>query len=483
MFGAVPVLVYDQFRAANDETNRLLVASIEAQGKLIAEALRPGLETADGAAMTALARAVQRLGALGPEIKLLFRPEAVAGSFFYVASSPTVSAQYLERERQELVRLGVLDRLAPSCEQAGTTGFRYTNPDGAIELLTSITVVRTGVGCWVVITADRSPEALGTALGQPYWKTAAVGTAAAIYVAMALGVLALLVQLWLGLRRFGRLARALRTGAAERGSFMELNRIPELAGTAAEFDHLVEALRASAEALRFTAEETAHAFKTPLGIITQSLEPLRRRGGGDPRGVRSLELIDRALERLDELVSAARALDETLADTINPVRERVALSALVADIVAEYREAHDPARLRFAIAIEPDCIVTGAPALIETVLQNLIDNAVSFSPVSGTIEVALRRRSTVVELSVADQGPGVAPDALERIFDRSVSFRESQGASAEGGRAGAVPRGPANFGLGLWIVHRNVEVMGGTVTAENRAAGGFRVVVALPPAA
>ena len=136
----------------------------------------------------------------------------------------------------------------------------------------------------MVITADRSPEALGTALGQPYWKTAAVGTAAAIYVAMALGVLALLVQLWLGLRRFGRLARALRTGAAERGSFMELNRIPELAGTAAEFDHLVEALRASAEALRFTAEETAHAFKTPLGIIAQSLEPLRRRVGGDPRG-------------------------------------------------------------------------------------------------------------------------------------------------------------------------------------------------------
>ena len=480
MFGAVPVLVYDQFRAANDETNRLLVASIEAQGKLIAEALRPELETADGAAMTALARAVQRLGTLGPEIKLLFRPEAVAGSFFYVASSPTVSAQYLERERQELVRLGVLDRVPPSCEQARTSGFRYTNPGGAIELLTSITLVRTGVGCWVVITADRSPEALGTALGQPYWQTAAVGTAAAIYVAMALGVLALLVQLWLALRRFGRLAWDLRTGGTGNASFAAANRIPELAGTAAEFDHLVEALRASAEALRFTAQETAHAFKTPLGIISQSLEPLRRRVGDDPRGARSLELIDRALDRLDELVSAARALDETLADTINPARERVVLSALVADIVAEYREAHDPARLGFAVAIEPDCAVTGSIALIETVLQNLLDNAVSFSPVGSAIKVTLRRRREVVELSVADQGPGVAPDALERIFDRFVSLRESQGTLAASGRAGAVSRGPANFGLGLWIVYRNVEVMGGVVTAENRTDGGFRVVVALP---
>ena len=63
-------------------------------------------------------------------------------------------------------------------------------------------------------------------------------------------------------------------------------------GVAAEFDRLVDSLRASAEALRFTAQEIAHAFKTPLGIIAQSLEPLRHRIGDDPRGRRALELID-----------------------------------------------------------------------------------------------------------------------------------------------------------------------------------------------
>lgn len=492
LFATVPVLVYNQFRAANDESNRLLVAGAEAEGRLIAEALRPALDQADGATLAALAGTVQRLGAAGPEIKLLFRPAKAPGAFYYVASSPVVPAAYLERERQDLLRLGVLDRLGSSCGQTGTIGFRTTAPDGAVELLTSITAVDTQAGCWVVITADRSTAALGTALGQPYWKTAAVGTAAAIYVAMALGVLALLVQIWLALRRFGRLARALRTGGPEVGSFAAANRIPELAGVAAEFDRLVDSLRASAEALRFTAQEIAHAFKTPLGIIAQSLEPLRHRIGDDPRGRRALELIDRALDRLDGLVSAARALDETLADTLNPPCERIVLSEVLAGIVAGYREALEATRIRFAATIDPDCAVSGALPLIETIVENLLDNAVSFSPPGGTIDIQLHARHPsarfggakpgsarpgVAELSIADQGPGVAPETLDQIFERFVSLREGRGAPAVVSRPQG---GAANLGLGLWIVRRNVEVMGGVVAAGNRADGGFRVVVALP---
>ncbi|MBI1209005.1 MAG: sensor histidine kinase [Azospirillum sp.] len=481
MFATVPFLVYDQFRAANDQTNRLLVASSEVQGRLIAEALRPRLEKADREAMAALAEMVGRLGGVGPDIKLLFRPAAVPGAnFFYVASAPRVSAAWLEGERREFDRLGVLSRLDATCAHAGTVGFRYTNPDGATELLTSLTAISTAAGCWVVITADHSSDALGTGLGQPYWRTAAVRGATLIYLAMAVAVLALLVQVWVGLRRFGRLARALRTGDAGRSGFAASNSIPELTWVAGEFDRLVDGLRASAEALRFAAEETAHAFKTPLGIIAQSLEPLRRRIGDDPRGLRSLELIDRSLERLDGLVTAARALDETLADTINPPLERVPLSDLVADLVAEYSEAHDPAAIRFAAGIDPGCVVTGASPLVEVVLQNLLDNAVSFSPAGGTIEVGLRVRPKVAELSVADQGPGVAPDTLERIFSRFVSLRESKGPPAPGQDGGMPVKSPAHFGLGLWIVRRNVEVMGGVVAAENRPDGGFRVVVALP---
>ena len=484
IFVAVPVILYDQFRAADEEKNRLLLDSVEVQGRLAAETLRPLVESVDGQAMRTITQTVLRLGDAGANIKLLFRPETAPSnqSFYYVASAPAVSAQYLEQERQDLLSAGVLDRLKDSCAEVRALAVRYTNPAGGQELLTSITPIKAATGCWAVITSNRTAEFLVSSLGQPYWQTAAVRFATAIYLVMAVIVTAFFVQVGVNLNRFGRLARNLRIGREQRGSFASLNRIPELLGVAEEFDRLVAALRSSAQALRFAAQEMAHAFKTPLGIIAQSLEPLRRSiAAGDVRARRALELIDRSLDRLDGLVSAARRLDETIADSINPPRERVPLSDLVEETVGDYREAHAEALARFSSDVAPRLAVIGAPALLEGVMQNLLDNALSFSPPGGEITVSLRAQSDVAELAVADQGPGVPAENIERIFERFVSLRASEGGRKGAEAAKGSPSGrPTHFGLGLWIVRRNVEAMGGIVAAENRAEGGFRVVVALP---
>ncbi len=484
IFIAVPVILYQEFKAADAEKNRLLFESVEAQGRLAAEALRPLVASTDAQAMRTIAETVARLGDSGSNIKLLYRPAGgpSSQSFFYVASSPAVSAQYLDEERQDLLNAGVLDRLKDSCEEVRSLGVRYTNPAGGHELLTSITPIRAASGCWVVITSNRTAEFLGSSLGQPYWQTDAVRLAAAIYLAMAALVAVLFVEASLSLRRFGRLARDLRTGREQRGSFASLNRIPELAGVAEEFDRLVATLRSSSQALRFAAQEMAHAFKTPLGIIAQSLEPLSRGlAGEDARARRAVELIGKSLERLDSLVATSRRLDEAIADSINPPRERVPLSDLVGEIAGEYREAHEEGGARFTVDIERGIAVTGAPDLLEIVMQNLLDNALSFSPPQGEIMVSLRARGGVAELAVADRGPGVPADKIERIFERFVSLRASEPlASGTGEHAAGGRRGGAHLGLGLWVVRRNVEAMGGVVAAENRAQGGFRVIVALP---
>jgi two-component system, OmpR family, sensor histidine kinase ChvG len=478
IFFTVPIIVYDQFRTADTEKNRLLLESVGAQGRLVAEILRPLVEHVDGASMRTIAQTIQRLSVAGPNIKVLYRPDSEAASpaFFYVASAPVVSSEYLEQERRDLVQAGILDRLANSCEEVRPLSIRYTNPAGGEELLTSITPIRAGTGCWAVVTANQTVEFLGSSLGLPYWRTAAVRFATAIYLTLAVVVTVLFVQVGMSLRRFGRLARDLRMGREQRGSFAALNRVPELSGVAEEFDRLVATLRSSALALRFAAQETAHALKTPLGIIAQSVEPLRRSlAKDDARAQRALELIDRSIDRLDGLVSAARRLDETIADSINPPREYVPLSALVAEIVGEFRETQDPANVRFAAMIEPRLAVIGAAGLLETVVQNILDNAVSFTPAGGQIEVTLRARNEVAELIVADQGPGVEPDKIERIFERFVSIRPSNPPPGTDGPNSDRP----HFGLGLWIVRRNVEAMGGVVAAENRPEGGFRVIVAL----
>lgn len=479
MFIAAPILVYRQLEAAAEDNNRLLAAGIEAQGRMAAEALRPWLGEADGDGLRRAADLVARLGAVGPDLKLLFRPRGEAG-FFYVASYPPAAATALETERRELERLGVLERLQGRCEAARAPAERFTDSRGVVVLLTSVTPIIAPSGCWVVVTADRSPEALASALGRPYWSTPAAQTAAAIYVALTAVPAAVLLQIWLGLRRFARLARDLRRpgGRREASGFAALNRVSELREVAEEFDRMVAALSAGADALRLAAHETAHAFKTPLAVIAQSVEPLRKRSVGDARAERAVALIDKSLERLDGLVAASRSLDETLADSIDPPREAVDVSALVAAVVDEYGQSHDPARVRFQASIDPGCVVLGAPGMLEIVMQNLLDNAIGFTPPGGLVTVTVAARRRAVELRVADEGPGADPAALERLFDRYVSMRAG-GSTGEGGGEGV---GPGHFGLGLWIVRRNVEAMGGAAAADNRPEGGFQVTAVMPRA-
>ena len=109
--------------------------------------------------------------------------------------------------------------------------------------------------------------------------------------------------------------------------------------------------------------------------------------------------------------------------------------------------------------------------MIETVGENLIDNAVSFSPAGSEVLVHLTRDGHFAHLTVSDEGPGVPDEQLERIFDRYYSERRPESASDA----------PSSyFGIGLWIARRNVEAMGGTIVAENRMPHGLAIHVRLP---
>ena len=96
-----------------------------------------------------------------------------------------------------------------------------------------------------------------------------------------------------------------------------------------------------------------------------------------------------------------------------------------------------------------------------------------FPPPGAEIRVDLRRAKGGAVLIVRDRGPGIAPENLERIFDRYVSLRDRQKDDP-----GAAPA--RHFGIGLWIVRRNLQSIGGQVWAENRPAGGLAIVMGLP---
>jgi two-component system sensor histidine kinase ChvG len=212
-----------------------------------------------------------------------------------------------------------------------------------------------------------------------------------------------------------------------------------------------------------------------LAVIAQSVEPIRRALPPSEAGAaRSLQLIERSVVKLDAMVSAQRDLDHTEADLIYPTRQPMDLSRFLRDLVPGYEAALAGQGKRLIALVEPQVEAFANEDLMEPVIENLLENAASFTPPGGAIEISLGREDGKVRLSVLDQGPGVRPRLLPHIFERNMSFRDQQ--ESEPNQAGG------HQGLGLWIVRRNVEGLGGSVSARNLTRGGFEVTVSLPSA-
>lgn len=480
IFLVVPAILYDQFRVANAEKDELLLANVRQQGRLIAESLRPLLGVFKPATTAAI---TERLAGVGEgseiSIKVLLRPpgETGADNFFFVAAWPTVSPKYLVAERDSLIRTGVFDKVRDTCKGNLPLTLRYSNPQGAEELLASLAPVNIATGCWVIITSYRTDSFLRSSLGRPYWRTPEVQFAAVIYLIMAAAVVWLFVNAWRNLRRFERLARRIGDDSLQKTSFRRLNRLPELDGVAVEFDRMVMALRDSARIIRQAAEDNAHALKAPVAVISQATEPIKRSlPADDERGRRAVVLIEESVERLDALVSAARRLDEATAEVIERGQERVNLTDLLEHLLDGYQMTWQSSSLTIDRRIAKNAIVLAAADILETVFENVLENAASFSPDGGRILVSVRRVDGDLEARVEDQGPGVPEHKLARIFERYVSERPP--ASTDD----VTRHGGPHFGIGLWVARRNVEALGGSIHAENRDESGLRVVIRLPAA-
>jgi len=244
-----------------------------------------------------------------------------------------------------------------------------------------------------------------------------------------------------------------------------MNMIPELTGVADDFDSLVTALAQSKRFIIQAAEENAHAFKAPLAVIAQAIEPLKRAiPAANQQAQRSIELIERSTARLDILVSAARDLEQATAEAIAANAQPINLSSSLSQLVAAYEATLTAEGKQLQCDVERDVRCYATEEAIESVIENLLENAASFIDPGGTVAVMLRASDGYAHLTIADDGPGVPANDLPMIFHRNFSSRSHTRETAD-----------SHFGLGLWIVQRNVEAVGGKIAARNGDAGGFSV--------
>lgn len=464
---SVPLLLYWQFDLAEREQERLLSNAVDQTNRVIALSLAPRFERFSVEPASMLQDAMTRAAGGHTHIKVLVRL-ARADGFIYVASTPIFPKEYLERERAQLIRSGIFTRLAPTCDGTTTLGQQYVNPEGAQEVLTAMTPVHVNGNCWVVISSENAASLTSWPVGSSFWKTPILRIAATIYLLSTALLIWLFFHMWRNVSRFRLAARRIRLHEDARVSFRQLNTIPELTRVAEDFDALVDTLLASQNRIREAAEENSHALKTPLAVIAQSVEPLKRAvPPEDAVANRSIQLIERAVMRLDGMVNAYRDLENAAADLIFPERSPVDLSALLRTSLPAYENILAAQGKRLLMSVKDGVIAMASDETMELVIENLLENAASFTPKNGTVEVHLVSDGNDARFSVMDRGPGVATELLPRIFERSASFRDPQHVAAE------------HQGLGLWIVKRSVEALGGTVAAHNRAERGLEVVVRL----
>jgi two-component system, OmpR family, sensor histidine kinase ChvG len=477
IFLVLPLLLYSQYDRADSDLRKLVIRGIEHQSNLVAQALRPMLDRPDKLPDTAMLNAeLAKYNDDGTSLHLMLQPASrgAATNFYFLAASPAIQADQLDAELGSLRENGVLDRLSRSCDGDTPLDLQYTRPGERDKILTTLIPIRTRWGCWSLVSSHTTAEYLYTWIARPFWATPESQIAAGVYLAAAFVVLLVVGGVTRSLRHFRRVATAIREGRTQNFTFVSRNVVPELGSVAADFDALALDLRNVARDIRRAAEDNAHSFKSPVATIEASVETARRSlQASDQTAVRAFDLIVISIERLKALISASQQLDNITADLIEAPRSRIDLGGVVGGVLDRFDDLMIEQDITLARSMKDKVSINGSLEILEIAIENIVDNAISFAPRGSTITVTLNKSAQFADLFIDDEGPGIEPQKLAYIFDRYFSLRPAAANDD-------VLVGAPHAGLGLWIVRRNIEALGGTVTATNLPNSGLRLHIILP---
>ena len=335
------------------------------------------------------------------------------------------------------------------------------------------TPVITAAAAWsrdgIVFTTANAREITQTVRSERLRLTIVLAVVALVSVLLSLFLARTIA---LPLRKLARAAVRVRLGRAREVVVPRLpDRRDEIGLLARALSDMSGALRQRIDATEAFAADVTHEMKNPLASVRSAVEGLDR--VTDPELQRQLIAIIRddvlRLDRLITDISEASRLDAQLS---RAKFEAIDVAAMLAGMVAQRRERgiERDVRVHFDRTSDAAQVVRGEGARLERVFENLIGNAVSFSPDGGRVSLSARRVGKLLEVHVEDEGPGVPTDQREAIFRRFHSVRPDSEAFGR------------HSGLGLAIARTIVEGHGGTIMVESREdrVSGARFVVRLP---
>jgi two-component system sensor histidine kinase ChvG len=303
---------------------------------------------------------------------------------------------------------------------------------------------------------------------------------------MAAGVMTVLSFLLAGtiagpMRRLAESAEIVRRRIKNRVEIPDFTRRrDEIGHLSGSLRDMTNALYSRIEAIESFAADVAHELKNPLTSLRSAVETLPLAKTDHSRG-RLLEIIQHDVRRLDRLITDISDASRLEAEMQRQEASPVDLIKLLTTVTGTANEVPHDDGVKVTINFEggnaQSFIVPGHDSRLGQVFNNLIDNARSFSPPGGAVRLTCRRLKNAIDIIVDDDGPGIAPDALEKIFERFYTDRPEHGFGQ-------------NSGLGLSISKQIIEAHAGRMWAENRMSPstphdppmvlGARFIVRLP---
>jgi two-component system phosphate regulon sensor histidine kinase PhoR len=232
--------------------------------------------------------------------------------------------------------------------------------------------------------------------------------------------------------------------------------------------HDITDLRRADQIRRDFVANVSHELRTPLTAIRGYVEALLEDEGHDEDTHRFLEIIGRQSSRMERLVSDLLRLARLDARQEPLERAQCEVAHVFRSVLSDLAPAIEARRQHVSVDVDPDARTVDAdPAKLHDILRNLVENAVNYSPEDADLLLRTRRNGRDFEIVVADSGPGIPEEDLQRVFERFYRVDKSRSR-------------PGGTGLGLAIVKHLVELHGGRVVAANRPEGGAQFTITVP---
>jgi two-component system sensor histidine kinase CpxA len=244
----------------------------------------------------------------------------------------------------------------------------------------------------------------------------------------------------------------------------------EIGHLAQDFDSMADELQRAWQQKTELARNVSHELRSPLARLRVALELARRKAGDLPE----FSKMDNETEMLDELIG--QILDYSkLEARSDELPARFNLTDLVERIVEDVRyecRASGFDGVKVELAIESVLNIDGFAPSLGSAIENVVRNAVRYSPADGVVSIALRQQASLAIIEVTDQGSGVEASELDSLFE---PFFRSRSTLDDKSMVGS--------GLGLAIARRAVQKNGGVISARNIGGGGLCVTIELPVSA